>query len=64
MANSAAGHGALGSLSILSLVIGLAGADREEEHRLIRFGFVLVLLNIVIVAATGTVLLYLSGAPA
>ncbi|PYC22800.1 transporter [Pseudomonas mosselii] len=64
MANSAAGHGALGSLSILSLIIGLAGANREEEHGLIRFGFALVLLNIVIVAATGVVLLYLSGAPA
>ncbi|MDF9621140.1 transporter, partial [Pseudomonas entomophila] len=64
MVNSAAGHGALGSLSILSLIIGLAGANREEEHGLIRFGFALVLLNIVIVAATGVVLLYLSGASA
>ncbi|MCF1490794.1 L-lactate permease [Pseudomonas sp. AA27] len=62
MANSAAGHGALGSLSILSLIIGLAGANRTEEHGLIRFGFTLVVLNIVIVAATGVVLLYLSGA--
>lgn len=62
MVNSAAGHGALGSLSILSLVIGLAGANRKEEHGLIRFGFALVLLNIIIVAATGAVLLYLSGA--
>ncbi|MFT0518001.1 transporter [Pseudomonas faucium] len=64
IANSAAGHGALGSLSILSLVTGLAGANREEEHGLIRFGFALVLLNIVIVAATGVILLYLSGASA
>lgn len=62
MANSAAGHGALGSLSILALIIGLAGANRDEEHGLIRFGFALVVLNIVIVAATGVVLLYLSGA--
>lgn len=58
MVNSAAGHGALGSLSILSLITGLAGASREEEHGLIRFGFALVLLNIVVVAATGMLLLY------
>jgi len=62
MVNSAAGHGALGSLSILSLITGLAGANRQEEHALIRFAFALVLLNIVIVAATGVVLLYLSEA--
>ncbi|WKV96857.1 hypothetical protein PYV50_25005 [Pseudomonas sp. H22_DOA] len=53
MVNSAAGHGALGSLSILSLITGLAGANRLEEHNLIRFAFGLVALNIVIVAATG-----------
>lgn len=64
MVNSAAGHGALGSLSILSLITGLAGANREEEHGLIRFAFGLVLLNIVMVAASGLVLLYLSGASA
>ena len=58
MVNSAAGHGALGSLSILSLITGLAGANRQEEHSLIRFAFGLVVLNIVIVAATGVVLLY------
>lgn len=58
MVNSAAGHGALGSLSILSLITGLAGANRQEEHGLIRFAFGLVFLNIVIVAATGVVLLY------
>ncbi|QHG63679.1 L-lactate permease [Pseudomonas putida] len=62
MVNSAAGHGALGSLSILSLITGLAGASREEEHGLIRFAFALVLLNIVMVAASGWLLLYLSGA--
>ncbi|MCY1463481.1 hypothetical protein D9M71_813830 [compost metagenome] len=58
MVNSAAGHGALGSLSILSLITGLAGANRHEENNLIRFAFGLVALNIVIVAATGIVLLY------
>ncbi|MFJ4445796.1 transporter [Pseudomonas sp. NPDC089422] len=62
MVNCAAGHGALGSLSILSLITGLAGASRDEEHRLIRFAFALVLLNIVLVAASGWLLLYLSGA--
>lgn len=64
MVNSAAGHGALGSLSILSLITGLAAANRQEEHGLIRFAFGLVLLNIVIVAASGIVLLYLLGANA
>jgi lactate permease len=58
MVNSAAGHGALGSLSILSLITGLAGANRQEEHTLIRFAFGLVCLNIAIVAAAGVVLLY------
>jgi len=58
MANSAAGHGALGSLSILSLITGLAAANRDEEHRLIRFAFALVFLNIAIVATTGIVLIY------
>jgi lactate permease len=61
MVNSAAGHGALGSLSILSLITGLAAANRDEEHRLIRFAFGLVALNIAIVAATGMVLLYVLG---
>ncbi len=58
MVNSAAGHGALGSLSILSLITGLAAANRDEEHRLIRFAFALVVLNIAIVATTGVVLIY------
>lgn len=58
MVNSAAGHGALGSLSILSLITGLAAANRQEEHHLIRFAFGLVCLNIVVVAAAGVVLLY------
>lgn len=58
MVNSAAGHGALGSLSILSLVTGLAAADRREENGLIRFAFSLVALNIVIVAITGVVIFY------
>ncbi|WP_445395769.1 hypothetical protein [Zobellella sp. An-6] len=60
MVNSAAGHGALGSLSILSLITGLAAASREEEHSLIRFAFGLVVLSIVIVAAAGSILLYMS----
>ncbi|WP_416423477.1 transporter [Pseudomonas sp. App30] len=60
MVNSAAGHGALGSLSILSLVTGLAGANREEEHALVRFAFGLVVFNVIIVAASGIALLYLA----
>jgi lactate permease len=57
--NSAAGHGAVGSLSILSLITGLAAANRQEENNLIRFAFGLVVLNIVIVAITGVVILQL-----
>jgi len=56
--NSAAGHGALGSLSILALILGLAGANRQEEQRLVRFAFGLVCLNTLLVAAAGSVLLY------
>lgn len=56
--NSAAGHGALGSLSILSLITGLAAASRKEENSLIRFAFGLVFFNAVIVAAIGGILLY------
>ena len=61
MVNSAAGHGALGSLSILSLITGLAAAGRDEEHKLIRFAFGLVALNISLVTITGTLILYALG---
>ncbi|MCW5235329.1 L-lactate permease [Verminephrobacter eiseniae] len=63
MVNSAAGHGALGSLSILSLITGLAAANRQEENHLIRFAFGLVLLNIVIVAVAGVCVLYIGCVP-
>jgi lactate permease len=59
--NSGAGHGALGSLSILALITGLAKAERDEEQRLIRFGFALVCLNITLVAAMGTFLIIAFG---
>lgn len=58
LVNSAAGHGALGSLSILALIVGLAGANRQEEGQLVRFAFGLVCLNILLVAAAGSALLY------
>ncbi|MDR6678716.1 transporter [Pseudomonas oryzihabitans] len=58
LVNSAAGHGALGSLSILALIVGLAGANRREEQQLVRFAFGLVCLNILLVAAAGSALLY------
>lgn len=61
IANSAVGHGALGSLSILSLITGLAAASHKEEHGLIRFAFGLVVLCTMIVATTGVVLLYVLG---
>ncbi|MBV6822120.1 L-lactate permease [Pseudomonas sp. PD9R] len=48
--NSAAGHAALGSMSIVMLIVGLAKTDAEEESELIRFGFALVCLNTALVA--------------
>ncbi|MDO5648787.1 hypothetical protein [Paracoccus sp. (in: a-proteobacteria)] len=57
MQNSGAGHGALGSLSIIALVLGLARSDKAEEQALVRFGFGLVCLNTVLVGVCGTVLM-------
>lgn len=54
--NSAAGHAALGSLSIVMLILGLAKTQAQEESDLVRFGFALVCLNTVLVAL-GAVLL-------
>ncbi|ROL69027.1 transporter [Pseudomonas chlororaphis] len=48
--NSAAGHAALGSLSIVMLVLGLAKTTAQEEGELVRFGFGLVCLNTLMVA--------------
>jgi len=48
--NSAAGHAALGSLSIVMLILGLAKPQAQEESDLVRFGFALVCLNTVLVA--------------
>ncbi len=55
--NSAAGHAALGSLSIVMLVLGLARTSPEEEGQLVRFGFGLACLNTVLVALAGWALL-------
>ncbi|MFL1415713.1 hypothetical protein ACI77M_05700 [Pseudomonas fildesensis] len=54
--NSAAGHAALGSLSIVMLVLGLARTRPEEEGQLVRFGFSLACLNTGLVAMAGLVL--------
>ncbi|MDN3224931.1 transporter [Pseudomonas nunensis] len=54
--NSSAGHAALGSLSIVMLILGLAKTTATEDSELVRFGFVLVCLNTVLVAL-GAVLL-------
>jgi lactate permease len=59
MQNSGAGHGALGSLSIIALVLGLARSGKDEEQALVRFGFALVCLNTALVALSGMVLLLL-----
>lgn len=48
--NSAAGHAALGSLSVVMLILGLAKTHAKEEGELVRFGFMLVCLNTALVA--------------
>jgi lactate permease len=48
--NSSAGHAAMGSLSIVMLVLGLAKTQAREESELVRFGFALVCLNTALVA--------------
>lgn len=53
--NSAAGHAALGSLSIVMLVLGLAKTSTQEEGELVRFGFGLVCLNTLMVALAALV---------
>lgn len=54
--NSAAGHAALGSLSIVMLVLGLARTNAQEEGELVRFGFALACLNAAAVALAALVL--------
>lgn len=54
--NSAAGHAALGSLSIVMLIVGLAKTQAHEEGELVRFGFALVCLNTAAVALAAVVL--------
>jgi lactate permease len=54
--NSAAGHAALGSLSIVMLILGLAKTQAKEESELVRFGFALVCLNTALVALAAGVL--------
>lgn len=55
--NSAAGHGAMGSMAILALIFGLANASTHEQHSLIRYGAMIVALNGVLIAVLGGVLL-------
>jgi lactate permease len=54
--NSAAGHAALGSLSIVMLILGLAKTQATEEGDLVRFGFALVCLNTALVVLGAGVL--------
>lgn len=54
--NSAAGHAALGSLSIVMLILGLAKTQGTEEGELIRFGFALACLNTALVAVAAGLL--------
>lgn len=53
--NSAAGHAALGSLSIVMLVLGLARTTAQEEGELVRFGFALACANAALVALAALV---------
>jgi len=48
--NSSAGHAALGSLSVVMLILGLAKTQAKEEGELVRFGFALVCINTALVA--------------
>ena len=48
--NSSAGHAALGSLSVVMLILGLAKTQAREEGELVRFGFALVCINTALVA--------------
>lgn len=59
--NSAAGHAALGSLSIVTLVLGLAKTSWQEEGELTRFGFGLVCLNTALVALAGYIAVLVFG---
>lgn len=54
--NSSAGHAALGSLSVVMLILGLAKTQAKEEGELIRFGFMLVCLNTALVALDAAML--------
>lgn len=54
--NSAAGHAALGSLSIVMLVLGLARTNAQEEGELVRFGFALACVNAAAVALAALIL--------
>ncbi|MEJ5056920.1 MULTISPECIES: transporter [unclassified Pseudomonas] len=55
--NSSAGHAALGSLSIVMLILGLAKTQAREEAELVRFGFALVCLNTALVALGAALLI-------
>lgn len=59
--NSAAGHAALGSLSIVMLVLGLARTNAQEEGELVRFGFALACLHAAAVALAAMALASAEG---
>jgi lactate permease len=54
--NSTAGHAAMGSLSIVMLILGLAKTQAWEESELVRFGFALVCLNTALVTLAASLL--------
>lgn len=54
MLNSAGGHAALGSLPMLALLAGLSQLDKAEEQKLNRFALGVVAMNVLPVAAAGT----------
>ncbi|MCW5320697.1 transporter [Verminephrobacter aporrectodeae subsp. tuberculatae] len=58
--NSAAGHAALGSLPMVSLILGLAKQSLPQEQQFTRFAFFLAVFNVAMVALAGAALLLLA----
>jgi lactate permease len=56
--NSVAGHTALGSPTVISIISGLSKMTKSEEQRILSFGFFIDLINVVLVAGSGIFLAY------
>jgi len=60
--NSAAGHAIIGSIPIITILLGLAQGRREEEAVLLRFGVVAVAANTALAALAALVWLMVASA--